>query len=195
MAFGLALGSVVASAGIVITDFTAGNILPFGGTWLWDSANRDLGVYSSNTTSDYLFQTYGVLDHKNIAGATHLQLTGQWTPAGGGNPPDGHFFIDLINNGTLLARANYTYGQFVSGMVTVAAPLAWEPSVPTTTMDQWQLIGNGNSSAAFGDFNLTNMVATSAVPEIDPSGMGSVLALVGVVLGLLERRRLNTATA
>jgi hypothetical protein len=28
-----------------------------------------------------------------------------------------------------------------------------------------------------------------AVPEIDPAGMGSVLALVGGALGLLERRR------
>jgi len=33
----------------------------------------------------------------------------------------------------------------------------------------------------------------SAVPEIDPAGMGSVLALVTGALGLLERRRLKTA--
>jgi hypothetical protein len=163
LAVALALASVTASATTVsITDFTAGTIAPFGSAWQWDSPSRDLGVYGSNTNSDYLYQTYGALDRKNIAGTTALELTAQWTPAGGGNPPDGHFFIDLINNGTLLARANYTYGQFVSGTVTVSAPLAWEPSVPTTFMDQWQLVGNGNSQAAFGDFTLTNMVA---VPE------------------------------
>lgn len=194
LALGLALGSVVASAGtVVITDFTAGNIAPFGGTWQWDSANRDLAVYLSNTTNDYLFQTYGSGDHKDIAGATYLQLTGQWSPAGGGNPADGRFFIDLINNGNLLARANYTYGQFASGMVTVSAPLAWQSPVPTTIMDQWQLIGNGFSSSAFGDFSLRNMVTTSAVPEIDPAGMGSILALVGGAMGLIERRRLKAA--
>jgi hypothetical protein len=33
----------------------------------------------------------------------------------------------------------------------------------------------------------------SAVPEIDPAGMGSVLALVSGVLGLLERRRMKAA--
>jgi hypothetical protein len=33
----------------------------------------------------------------------------------------------------------------------------------------------------------------SAVPEIDPAGIGSVLALVTGALGLLERRRLKTA--
>ena len=186
LAVSLAIASVTASATTVpITDFTAGNITPFGGVWLWDSQNRDLGVYSSNTTNDYLYQTYGVLDHKNIAGATALQLTGQWTPAGGGNPVDGHFFIDLINNGTLLARANYTYGQFVTGTVTVSAPLIWEPSVPTTFMDQWQLVGNGNSSAAFGDLTLTNLVA---VPE--PSTCIMALAsLASVVFSTWRRRK------
>jgi hypothetical protein len=38
-----------------------------------------------------------------------------------------------------------------------------------------------------------NAVTTSAVPEIDPAGIGSVLALVTGALGLLERRRLKTA--
>lgn len=33
----------------------------------------------------------------------------------------------------------------------------------------------------------------SAVPEIDPAGIGSVLALVTGALGILERRRLKTA--
>ncbi len=186
LAVALALTSVMASAtNVTITDFTAGNIAPFGSAWQWDSPSRDLGVYGSNTNADYLYQTYGMLDHKNIAGATYLQLTAQWTPAGGGNPSDGHFFIDLINNGTLLARANYTYGQFVSGMVAVSAPLIWEPSVPTTSMDQWQLVGNGNSSAAFGDFTLTNMVA---VPE--PSTC--IMALAGLACGgysMFHRRK------
>ena len=35
----------------------------------------------------------------------------------------------------------------------------------------------------------------AAVPEIDPAGMGSVLALVTGALGLLERRRLKAADA
>jgi len=34
--------------------------------------------------------------------------------------------------------------------------------------------------------------ASSSVPEIDPAGMGSVLALVTSALGLLERRRMKT---
>jgi hypothetical protein len=35
----------------------------------------------------------------------------------------------------------------------------------------------------------------AAVPEIDPAGMGSVLALVTGALGLLERRRLKAKLA
>jgi len=37
------------------------------------------------------------------------------------------------------------------------------------------------------------LVLGTAVPEIDPAGIGSVLALVTGALGLLERRRLKTA--
>ena len=42
-------------------------------------------------------------------------------------------------------------------------------------------------------FRLASPVSGSAVPEIDPAGMGSVLALVSGALGLLERRRLKRA--
>jgi hypothetical protein len=38
-------------------------------------------------------------------------------------------------------------------------------------------------------------IAAAAVPEIDPAGMGSVLALVTGVVGLLERRRLKAKVA
>ena len=38
-----------------------------------------------------------------------------------------------------------------------------------------------------------NVTPSSPVPEIDPAGMGSVLALVTGALGVLERRRLKVA--
>jgi formylglycine-generating enzyme len=53
----------------------------------------------------------------------------------------------------------------------------------------------GYMSPSFEDGNLGFRVAavpnTSAVPEIDPNSMGSVIALVTGALGLLERRRLK----
>jgi hypothetical protein len=42
-------------------------------------------------------------------------------------------------------------------------------------------------------FSFASVPAPSPVPEIDPAGMGSVLALVTGALGLLERRRLKAA--
>ena len=38
-----------------------------------------------------------------------------------------------------------------------------------------------------------DLTVASAVPEIDPAGIGSVLALVTGALGLIERRRLKVA--
>ena len=47
----------------------------------------------------------------------------------------------------------------------------------------------------YGSPNLTMTVTAvpSSVPEIDPTSLGSVLALVLGSLGLLERRRLKAA--
>jgi formylglycine-generating enzyme required for sulfatase activity len=42
-------------------------------------------------------------------------------------------------------------------------------------------------------FRLASPVNSAPVPEIDPTGMGSVLALVTGALGLIERRRLKAA--
>ena len=47
-----------------------------------------------------------------------------------------------------------------------------------------------SSSMTLANFQISD---TSAVPEIDPAGLGSVLALLGGVLGLVERRRLKAA--
>jgi len=47
-----------------------------------------------------------------------------------------------------------------------------------------------SSSITLDNFQISD---SSAVPEIDPAGLGSVLALLGGVLGLVERRRLKVA--
>ena len=49
------------------------------------------------------------------------------------------------------------------------------------------------SNASIGLRDFTVQPAPTAVPEIDPAGMGSVLALVAGALCLLERRRLKAA--
>lgn len=187
LALAIALISAVASAtNVTITDFNNPAISTHGDIWTWNSGTasppRTLGVNLSNTGNDYLIE---VIDapYRNIAGATALELTGQWFPDG----DDGHFLIDLFAGGTLLARATYTYGQFAGGVTTVSAPLVWQPSVPTTVMNIWELVGDGNSASAFGEFALTSMVA---VPE--PATYA--LALAGLAgFGIVARMRRTPA--
>jgi len=49
------------------------------------------------------------------------------------------------------------------------------------------------SSGAYSPIVDSTLLLGTPVPEIDPAGIGSVLALVTGALGLLERRRLKTA--
>ena len=94
--------------------------------------------------------------------------------------PDGSAFqigdvansIDWINDlyGLNYYRASPDYGN----------NRAWDSgSYPITDGNSWQI---GSVQAA-----------ASSVPEIDPTSLGSVLALVLGSLGLLERRRLKAA--
>ena len=52
---------------------------------------------------------------------------------------------------------------------------------------------NYGGSQVGGQINGLLPITMIVVPEIDPNGMGSVLALVAGVLGLIERRRLKAA--
>ena len=182
-----------AEAGIVqITDFTlsggTSSITAFGGLWQWDQANRELGV-GSNAASDYLFGTIFPGSAPNIQGVTTVSLTAAWTPLP--TTPDGEFILALLNNGAARASAVYNYGDFAGGQ-TVIKSLTWTTNSSVSTLvDQWQIIGNGNSDQAFGDLVLTNMsVSTSAaVPEIDPGSASAALAVLFGSLGLVERNR------
>jgi len=59
----------------------------------------------------------------------------------------------------------------------------------------WNFEDQSSFSQMYGiSFQLT-VAGPSPVPEIDPAGMGSVLALVTGALGLLERRRLKVKLA
>ena len=69
-------------------------------------------------------------------------------------------------------------GQFIYAYVNMGL------SDPNATFDKIVVRGNN-----FEFDNLTTSPQSTPVPEIDPAGMGSVLALVTGALGLLERRR------
>ena len=163
---------------VFISDFTSGAIAAQGGDWVWTSAQRTLTVAGSNTSSDYL-QHLGLFPAIDITGGTSLRLIGSWVPTG----DSGSFLIDLLGNGNLVTRATFTYDQFANGPNTIEASLT---PLQSSLVDQWQLVGNGNSNTAFGDLQLTGMSVVT-VPEPSTYAM----ALAGLACGgsVVFRRR------
>ena len=88
-----------------------------------------------------------------------------------------------ITDGTVVNKIG-TYGAMDATWLNLTmSDLGFIASPPTTTY-KW---------GAFGANETVTVLFSAPVPEIDPAGMGSVLALVAGALGLLERRRLKTA--
>jgi len=110
-------------------------------------------------------------DPKNSVGVAS-ETFATTTAGSGGNQ------VTLDSNST---NSDGGLGQFVIGTFTADA------TSQTFTLDS----PVGNTSPLINGFQVR--VVSAPVPEIDPAGMGSVLALVTGALGLLERRRLNIA--
>jgi len=79
-----------------------------------------------------------------------------------------NYSLGLTNNSTGAGPLSIGYGVFSGGG-------------PWVSSNSWYVIGS------------VSAVSPAPVPEIDPAGMGSVLALVTGVLGLMERRRVRPA--
>ncbi|MCY3017291.1 MAG: SUMF1/EgtB/PvdO family nonheme iron enzyme [Planctomycetota bacterium] len=63
------------------------------------------------------------------------------------------------------------------------------PEVPFRLSSSYRIWAETSYAGSGTGFRLAGSSASSSVPEIDPSGLGSVLALLAGALGLLERRR------
>ena len=85
---------------------------------------------------------------------------------------------------SLQSVASYSETPSVPDSFSVGAPYA-------TSVGDLDITGQYSESVA----SFTISSGPSPVPEIDPTGMGSVLALVTGALGLLERRRLKVKLA
>lgn len=101
--------------------------------------------------------------------------------SGGG---DGTYRAQLLKSGsslTLGIDGNYTGGPFAADF-TITKSLADLSFLDATNSRLF--FGTGDSATTFD-----NLSITAPVPEIDPAGMGSVLALVAGAVGLMERHR------
>jgi len=109
-----------------------------------------------------------------------------WSNDSSGNSPLWHDTVATATNSvTLLGNADPTdgsVGQFAIGRFTADA---------TTLSITFDSRGGGSFWPLINGFQVR--VVSSPVPEIDPAGFGSILALVSGALGLLERRRSRLA--
>lgn len=111
------------------------------------------------------------------AGNNTFTASGLWNLAANST-----FWIVLKGIGTGSAAWNYTFGT-VSG-----------DGAADVTIRSLNSGSSWDPSATGQPFMMqVNATPASNVPEIDPSGVGSVMALVSGALGLLERRRSRKA--
>lgn len=146
------------------------------------------GLLSSEVYSGS-FETITV----DLAGLTsgHTYRLQWWSNDSGLNAFSSTRFFDETsstgNSGSATLDSNTTnaiggLGQYVIGTFTATGSTA-----------SFTLTGSG-VGAKLPLMNALQLRDTSAaVPEIDPAGMGSVVAIVSGVLGLLERRRMKMA--
>lgn len=144
---------------------------------------------TGTTTADYAIgsqvgstATLDIASIPNLDIYTSVDLTGlNWSLVGGQRYAVG-----------LWSAANYSGG---------GNAIAWRDgsgnNANLVRFNNWNVYSSGwenwGVSTNFSLLLATSSVSVAGVPEIDPAGLGSVLALLGGVLGLVERRRLKVA--
>ena len=120
--------------------------------------------------------------HSSSSSFTGSQALSSYAPVSTGrteSPDFGDYFYVAFEN-------DFSTGEAISGTLNANwSSTAFDPSQVTSLDVFW----GASSSPPIGISNGSILLTTVAVPEIDPTGMGSVLALIGGGLGLLERRR------
>ena len=104
-------------------------------------------------------------------------------------------FYGTFDQSGLVGQLNDLDGTSSAGSLVGVRGGGWLASNPVILSSSYQNtpVGYQAQSSDVG-FRLVSP-AIEPVPEIDPAGMGSVLALVTGALGLLERRRLKAKSA
>lgn len=198
--FGLALAAMVclmaapASAGIVYTMTNASglqNDWALSGTITVSGVGNNLGYaditgWAYTVTKGSESHTYSSNDSSafvNARGlrATSTQLIVNYASAQAFSPNS----LELNVRG---GEVNLRWGTGISGGFPPRPSEYYAGDYPSTF---WS-----NQNVTFPSTTAQGWVigtVVAPVPEIDPAGMGSVLALVTGALGLLERRRLKTA--
>ena len=200
-----------ASGGTILFDnLTAGS--PNGDT----SVTNEQWVAQAFSTSPTAYTisdvTLNMFNQNGTTGSYELQI---WTATGASGSPGSQvgsaIFTGLAENlgsGPLTANGlsvtldpSTSYFLVARGVSLTDIPrpdreprpgsLAWSQTDVNTTAEFATVDGVIWTGPSPQNFYIKVEAAAAAVPEIDPTGIGSVLALVTGALGLVERRRLK----
>lgn len=196
-----------ASGGIVINVWQDGaNVRSHsdGGTLDYTALtymDTNATVYNSRIQTNYNTIGVGGLEGNPNINLAFYGGNGEITRSGFFGNGAGGFFADIatgpefmvfddqvqVTAGTVVNKIG-TYGAMDATWLNLTmSDLGFIASPPTTTY-KWGAFGANETVTV-----LFSAPTPSSVPEIDPAGMGSVLALVTGALGILERRRLKMA--
>jgi hypothetical protein len=154
------------------------------------TATADPSLFVSTTVSGMILQSQAAVPTMTISGFAPFQIT---------QPNWGPFFLDATVfyyagigaydstlHGSLIGNSGALPSNLITGGA-VSGSFGIEEATVSTSVGDLVITGQNDT----GPRTFTSVAA--GVPEIEPAGMGSVLALVTGALGLLERRRLKAS--
>lgn len=187
--------SLVWGTPAIAGSITTGTFQGHGGSISFSNGGRFIVTY--NLTSDTGDSWTGIFEipDKNVAAGTN-------------DPTVSVSGISAVNGETSLSYPPNYYGSNSAGYVSWAGYYElytgvfqmWSPDLRNVisggaTWNDLVSAGTFALSTELGEdskFWLEENPPSPAVPEIDPAGMGSILALLGGGLGLVEKRRRRT---
>ena len=171
-------------------------------SWTLNSVRLNMGAVAGTPPGTFFVQIW------SDASSTHTPGSLIETLSGTNNPSTVSDYNYTSGGITLLPATTY---WLVAG-VSTQSDWGWynwryySDSGTFTTTGSWSISPTATVAYSFNEaqswthhagmaqiFSIDATAASSPVPEIDPAGMGSVLALVTGALGVLERRRQKVA--
>ena len=152
------------------------------------SGQPNSGFYDEPASAFYLRQSPTDFDRGStgysigLPNGTHVE-----SPLANPGPGNGAYRAQVQKVGNLVTiglDTNYTGGPFVATYSATKSMLTELSFLDSTNTRLF--FGTASASTTFDNLSITG---PGAVPEIDPAGTGSVLALVTGALGVIERRR------
>jgi len=183
--------------GGTLTDYT--NAATLSGVNIWRGASNEPLVFWNGTSQTVTFYT-AILEPKQLA--FHPGAGGEYSVIRFTTPSAGMFTlasvflgIDYVGTTTQVHVLENGTSLFAGSISGYGASASYSTTLSLLAGDIIDFaVGYSNGSHTHDSTGVSaTLTAISPVPEIDPAGLGSALAVVTGGLALIERRRLKVA--